>query len=80
MVLKGITFLSLIKKQLYEKEVHKFNYWQYSCSTKYIISNLQNIREYIEKLGGVQMTLLNLPLCFFGFKSNNSNHKLPIFI
>ncbi len=71
---------SSIKKQLNEKEVHKLNYWQYSCSNKYVISNLQNIKKYIKKISEVRITFLNLPLCFFGFRLNNSNHKFSLFI
>ncbi|MHA1285286.1 MAG: DUF4238 domain-containing protein [Promethearchaeota archaeon] len=69
-----------IKVKLNEKEINKLNYWQYSCSKEYIISNLQNIKEYIKKISKIRLKFHNLPLCFFGFKPINSNQELSLFI
>ena len=69
-----------IEEHLKESEVHRLNYWQYLCSTKFIISNLHSIREYIKKFIEVPISFINISLCFFGFKSNFSNQELSLFI
>jgi len=70
--------LNSIKRHLKKKKVRTLNYWQFTNASEFVISNIREIKENL--IGFDIDPINNIPLCFFGFKSNISNNELPIFI